>query len=205
MRVVREIASDAAAITRAFVGDRYRLRDVAIMMSHDGSQVLVLSRLREAAARHGIPIAGSILRRVQTSLFGVEIARDVRLGEGVVFVHTVGVVIGGDSRIGDRVVFLGGNTIGTVNNRGYPRIGSDVVIGAGARILGPLTVGDGASIGANAVVLNDVPAGAVAVGIPAVVKLHEAPLASELRGAVSAPTADFHGHGARAKAPTTQG
>jgi serine acetyltransferase len=173
MRVVREIAADAAAITRSFVGERYGLRDVAMMMSHDGSQVLLLSRLRDAAGRHGLPIAGSMLRRVQTSLYGIEIARNVKLGEGVVFVHTVGVVIGGDSQIGDRVVFLGGNTIGTLNNRGYPRIGNDVVIGAGARILGPVTVGDGAAIGANAVVLSDVPAGAIAAGVPAVVKSRE--------------------------------
>jgi serine O-acetyltransferase len=103
-------------------------------------------------------------------MFGIEIARDAELGEGVVFLHTVGIVIGGDSRIGDRVVFLGGNTIGTINNSGYPRIGNDVVIGAGARVLGPVTVGDGASIGANAVVLRDVPAGFVALGVPAVAR-----------------------------------
>jgi serine O-acetyltransferase len=108
---------------------------------------------------------------MQTALFGIEISKDVTLGQGVVFVHTVGIVIGGNARIGDRVVFLGSNTIGNNKNSGYPQIGNDVVIGAGARILGPVTIGDGASIAANAVVLCDVPAGAVAVGIPAVVKL----------------------------------
>jgi serine O-acetyltransferase len=139
-------------------------------MSHDGSLVLVLVRLRDAATRHRIPLVGSIVRRLQTALFGIEIARNVRLGEGVVFLHTVGVVIGGDSQIGDRVMFLGGNTVGSIDRRGYPRVGNDVVIGAGARILGPVTIGDGASIGANAVVLCDVPPGAIAVGVPAVVR-----------------------------------
>ncbi len=171
MKVVREIVGDAVSITRAFTGGPLRLRDLVVIMSHDGSQVLVMSRLRAAAARHGVPIAGSALRRLQTTLFGVEIARGVQLGEGVIFVHTVGIVIGGDARIGDRVVFLGGNTwSGRSAFRGYPRIGNDVVIGAGARILGPVTVGDRALIGANAVVLTDVPPGTTALGVPADVR-----------------------------------
>jgi serine O-acetyltransferase len=170
MRVFREIVGDTAAIARSFTGGRMNVREVVATMSHDGSQVLVLSRLAQAARRHGVPVFGSVVRRLQTTLFGIEIARDVQLGEGVVFVHTVGVVIGGDSRVGDRVWFLGGNTIGSVNMGGYPRIGNDVVIGAGARILGPVTIGDGASIGANAVVLCDVPAGSIALGVPAVVR-----------------------------------
>jgi serine O-acetyltransferase len=170
MRVLREIVGDTTAIARRFVGQRLNAREVLATMSHDGSLALVLVRLREAAYRHRVPLFGSVARRLQTTLFGIEIARDVRLGEGVVFLHTVGVVIGGDSQIGDRVMFLGGNTVGSINNKGYPRIGNDVVIGAGARILGPVTIGDGASIGANAVVLCDVPPGAVAVGVPAVVR-----------------------------------
>lgn len=171
MRVLREIIRDADAIARNFHGTRRpEVLEVIATMSHDGSLALCLSRLRQAAGRHGVPLVGSGLRRVQTALFGIEIARNVQLGEGVVFLHTVGVVIGGDARIGDRVVFLGGNTVGSLNNRGYPRIGNDVVIGAGARILGPVTIGDGATIGANAVVLSDVPEGATAVGVPAVVR-----------------------------------
>jgi serine O-acetyltransferase len=170
MRVIREIVGDAVSIGRGFTGGRLNSIELMAIMSHDGSLALVLSRLRQAADRHRIPIVGSSLRRVQTVLFGMEIARDVTLGEGVVFLHTVGIVIGGNARIGDRVVFLGGNTVGSVDNRDYPRIGNDVVIGAGARILGGVTIGDGAQIGANAVVLRDVPPGAVAVGVPAVVR-----------------------------------
>jgi serine O-acetyltransferase len=143
--------------------------------------VLMLSRLREAALRWHVPLVGAVVRRAQTALFGIEIARDVELGEGVVFLHTVGVVIGGDARIGSRVVFLGGNTVGTLDWRGYPRIGNDVIIGAGARILGPVTIGDGATIGANAVVVNDVPSGTTAVGVPAVVRTRDASNGERLR------------------------
>jgi serine acetyltransferase len=167
MRLLRQIARDSIAIARAYNNGRSGFRELASTAAHDGSQVLMLSRLREAAQRWGIPIVGPMLRRAQTALFGVEIARDVALGEGVVFVHTVGVVIGGDAQVGDRVVFLGSNTVGSIGQKGYPRIGNDVIIGAGARILGPVRIGDGASVGANAVVLTDVPAGATALGVPA--------------------------------------
>jgi serine O-acetyltransferase len=170
MRVLREMVRDSIAIARWFNGGRLGARELATTMSHDGSHVLMLSRVRQAARRWRVPLVGSVIRRVQTTLYGIEIARDVELGEGVVFLHTIGVVLGGDTRVGDRVVFLGSNTLGTVDLRGFPRVGNDVVIGAGARIFGPVTIGDGASISANAVVLSDVPAGATAVGVPAVVR-----------------------------------
>jgi serine O-acetyltransferase len=170
MRVVREVVRDAVAIARWFNRGKVGVRELATTMAHDGSQVLMLSRLRQAGRRWRVPLVGSAIRRVQTVLFGIEIGSDVELGEGVVFLHTVGVVIGGDARVGDRVVFLGGNTVGTIDWKGYPRIGNDVIIGAGARILGPITIGDGATIGANAVVVSDVPPGSTAVGVPAVVR-----------------------------------
>ncbi len=170
MRVVREIVRDSVAIARWFNKGNVGVRELATTLSHDGSQALMLSRLRQAGRRWHIPLFGSVVRRVQTALFGIEIASDVQLGEGVVFLHTVCVVIGGDARIGDRVVFLGGNTVGTIDWKGYPRIGNDVIVGAGARILGPITIGDGATIGANAVVVTDVPSGSIAVGVPAAIR-----------------------------------
>jgi serine O-acetyltransferase len=170
MRLISEILRDTRAIARGLCRQEPGARELMKALSYDATLVLALSRVRQAAERWKVPGVNGMLRRVQTALFGVEIARDVVLGEGVLFLHTVGVVIGGDARIGDRVVFLGSNTIGSVGNKGYPRIGDDVVIGAGARILGSVTIGSGASIGANAVVLVDVPPGAVAVGVPAVVR-----------------------------------
>jgi serine O-acetyltransferase len=170
MRLIREIVRDALSIARSYNGGRVGVTEVVTTLAHDGSHVLILTRLCDAARRWHVPLAYALVRRLQVALFGIEIARDVRLGEGVVFAHTVGVVIGGNSEIGDRVWFLGGNTVGSLRLNGYPRIGSDVVIGAGARILGPVVIGDGASIGANAVVVADVPAGATAAGVPATVR-----------------------------------
>jgi serine O-acetyltransferase len=176
MKVLADIIADTVSITRHFSGKKPRAIETIVTIFHDGSLTLTLSRLAQAARQTRLPLAGGFLRRLQTTLFGIEIARDVTLGEGVVFLHTIGIVIGGDSHIGDRVVFLGGNTVGSIDtSHRFPRIGNDVVIGAGARILGPVTIGDGASIGANAVVLRDVPPGAVAVGVPAVVRQRRDP------------------------------
>lgn len=169
MRVIRDIFRDLSMLSHTYHGRAGPL-ELAKTIAYDGSQILALARLREAAARWRIPLVGGILRRVQVGVFGTEIAAKARLGAGVLFLHPVGIVIGGDSQIGDRVTFLGSNTIGSNKSSGFPRIGNDVVIGAGARILGEISIGDGASIGANAVVLRDVPAGASAVGVPAVVR-----------------------------------
>lgn len=142
----------------------------ARQVGSDGFQALFLHRLRQSVRRHRIPVVNHLLRRATTVLFAMEIGNDVSLGDGVSFVHTLGTVLGGDAQIGARVRFMGNVTVGTAKDNGYPVIEDDVVVGAGARILGPIRVGRGAVIGANAVVLQDVPAGAVATGIPAVAR-----------------------------------
>lgn len=138
--------------------------------AHDGFKVLLLTRLRESARRHRIPGVNHLLRLVTTVLFSIEVGNAVTIGKGTEFVHTLGTVVGGTSVLGNRVRLMGNNTIGAAKDDGCPTIGDDVVIGAGARVLGPVHVGHGAFIGANAVVLSNVPAGAVAIGIPAVIK-----------------------------------
>lgn len=137
------------------------------VLGNDSFRILLLQRLRELALEtRWLPGVNHALRVTQVGLFGIEIGKDVTLGAGVYFVHPVGIVIGGDSRVGDRVRFYGNNTVGTAKDNGYPTIEDDVVIGAGARILGPITVGARSEVGANAVVLSDVPPDSVVVGIP---------------------------------------
>jgi serine O-acetyltransferase len=99
-------------------------------------------------------------------LFGVEITPAVPIGPGFYLPHPVGVVIIA-KQIGANVTFIGSNTVGMRNEWEFPEIGDAVFVGVGARILGPVKVGDGSRIGANAVVVDDIPAGATAVGIPA--------------------------------------
>ncbi len=140
-------------------------------LSQDGYKVLLTTRIRETARRWRVPGVNHALRLATTVLYGIEIGSEIELGDGVNFAHTLGTVIGGTSRVGARVTFMGNNTVGTAKDNGCPVIEDDVVIGCGARILGPVRIGKGAFIGANAVVLSDVPAGAVASGIPA--KVHD--------------------------------
>ena len=158
---------DAVELSRTMFGNVQRGSVVRAALSQDSYTITSLNRLRVLARRWHVPIVNGLLRRVQTLFYGIEIGSDVTLGVGVYFVHTQGIVIGGDAVVGDRVRFYGSNTVGTAKDNGYPIIENDVVIGAGARILGPVRVGAGARIGANAVVLTDVPPGSVAVGIPA--------------------------------------
>lgn len=170
--VLSKLISDAVELTRAAQGKTGRggapdTKEVLkIAASQDGYRVLFLNRLREAA-RGRVPGVNHTLRMVQTALFGIEIGKDVTLGEGVNFTHTLGIVIGGDAKIGARVKFMGNNTVGTAKDNGYPIIEDDVVVGCGARILGPVRVGARSVIGANAVVLSDVPPDTVVSGIPA--------------------------------------
>lgn len=129
----------------------------------DSFTVLMLLRLRAFVYFHKIPLMSRILRIWLLAIYGVDIDATARLGAGVIFLHTVGIVIGGDSTLGDRCILMGSNTLGTNDNSGYPRLGKGVLIGAGARLIGPIAVGDGVKVGANAVITKDVPAGATAV------------------------------------------
>lgn len=110
-----------------------------------------------------------LYRRVR-NVYGIDLPYTVQLGRRVVIEHQGAIVIHGSAIIGDETILRQGVTLG---NRYLerpleaPRLGKRVNVGAGAKILGPVTLGDDAQIGANAVVLADVPAGATAVGIPA--------------------------------------
>jgi serine O-acetyltransferase len=104
--------------------------------------------------------------------YGIELPYTVKLGRRVIIEHQGAIVIHGDSEIGDDSIIRQGVTLGnkTLDRpRDAPKLGQRVNVGAGAKILGAVTIGDGATVGANAVVLKNVPAGAIAVGIPAMV------------------------------------
>lgn len=105
-------------------------------------------------------------------LTGIDLPCEVTLGRRVRIEHFGDIIVSGDTVIGDDVVLRNGVTIGLrhTGTRGAPRIGNRVDIGAGAKILGAITVGDDSAIGANAVVLTDVPPNSIAVGVPATIK-----------------------------------
>ena len=113
---------------------------------------------------------GAILRHLDQLLFACHIGSHAQIGEGCVFQHNgLGVVISEHAVLGNRCMVYQHVTVGALEDGSeeVPTIGDDVVIVAGATLLGPIHVGDGAKVGAGAVVLRDVPSGATAVGVPA--------------------------------------
>jgi serine O-acetyltransferase len=125
--------------------------------------------IKSAIIRKPFSLLYKVLNVLSEILTSVELPCEVALGRGVIIEHAFDIVISGDAVLGDDVVLRNGVTIGLRHRafRGSPVIGNRVDIGAGAKILGPITIGDDVSIGANAVVLADVPANSIAVGIPA--------------------------------------
>lgn len=121
----------------------------------------------------GLRLPARLLSQLARFLTGIEIHPAAQLGRRLFIDHGMGVVIGETAMVGDDVVLFHGSTLGGRSMRKgkrHPTLGDNVVVGAGAKVLGPVWIGDGAQIGANAVVVKDVPAGAVAVGVPAVVR-----------------------------------
>lgn len=108
-----------------------------------------------------------LLHRFWSAVCGADIPLDSRIGGGLILTHPNGVVIHPGAKVGVNCLIFQQVTVGLGGKEGLPVIGGHVDIGAGAKILGGITVGDHAKIGANSVVLTDVPAGATAVGIPA--------------------------------------
>ena len=130
----------------------------------------------------GLRLPARLLSQATRAATGIEIHPGARLGRRLFIDHGMGVVVGETAVVGDDVVLFHGATLGgrtmRVGKR-HPTLGNEVVVGAGAKILGPVWIGDGAQIGANAVVVKDVPAGSVAVGVPAEVRRRPAAWTTE--------------------------
>jgi serine O-acetyltransferase len=167
-RVVSEVRSDVAAA---------RDRDPAaqgvstfeILTSWAGVQALLAHRAAHALLEAGVPLLPRIIAYTTRSVTGVEIHPAAEIGSEFFIDHGSGVVIGETATVGDRVTLYQGVTLGgTGFQRGkrHPTLGDNVTVGSGAKLLGPIAVGDNAKIGANTVVVEDVPAGATVVGNP---------------------------------------
>ena len=125
--------------------------------------------IRWRPLRMPFSLAYKILKVLAEILTGIELPCEVTLGHRFVIDHFGGIIISGDAVFGDDCRIRNGVTIGlrTTGQRGSPVIGSRVDIGAGAKLLGPIHIGDDVAIGANAVVITDVPSNSIAVGVPA--------------------------------------
>jgi serine O-acetyltransferase len=142
-----------------------------VLTCYPGLHALVLHRRAHWCWTHGLQWLGRYISHISRWLTGIEIHPGAKIGERVFFDHAMGVVVGETAEIGDGCTIYQGVTLGGTSlykgAKRHPTLGRDVVVGAGAKVLGGFTVGDGAKIGSNAVVTKPVPPGATAVGNPA--------------------------------------
>jgi serine O-acetyltransferase len=141
-----------------------------VLTCYPGFHALQMHRFAHMLWEAGLQWAGRFVSHIARFLTGIEIHPGATIGRRVFIDHGMGVVIGETAEIGDDCTLYHGVTLGGVSwNKGkrHPTLGKGVVVGAGAKILGPFVVGDGAKIGSNSVVVKPVPPGATVVGIPA--------------------------------------
>lgn len=162
------IAGDYACLRR---GSPSVMRLVFQYISNPGFRAILLFRCAHALFSNRWVRLAACVRSLCVSSTGCDISPEACIGEGLLLHHPVGIVIGCGARIGRGCTVLQNVTIGEryspLDDHRYPQIGDGVIIGAGAVLLGPISVGSGAIIGANSVVLSDIPDGAIAVGQPA--------------------------------------
>ncbi|MEY3872964.1 MAG: hypothetical protein RLZZ296_1959, partial [Pseudomonadota bacterium] len=142
-----------------------------VLTCYPGIHALLLHRRAHWCWNHGLKWLGRFISHMARWLTGIEIHPGAKIGSCVFFDHAMGVVVGETAEIGDGCTIYQGVTLGGTSlykgTKRHPTLGRNVVVGAGAQVLGGFTVGDGARIGSNAVVVKPVPAGATAVGNPA--------------------------------------
>ena len=176
------IISAAAALFFAIVGllfgkevkacferDPAAVSYLEVLLTYSGLHAIILHRIAHRLHKAGIPFMPRVISQFGRFVTGIEIHPGAKIGKGLFIDHGMGVVIGETSVIGDNVTMFQGVTLGgTGKERGkrHPTIGSNVVIGAGAKILGNITVGDNVQVGANAVVIRDIPPNSTVVGVP---------------------------------------
>ena len=156
--------------------DAYHQRDPAarskleVLLCYPGLHAVTLHRLAHGLWRRRLFLLGRMVSHLGRFLTGIEIHPGAELGRRVVIDHGMGVVIGETAVLGDDAYLYHQVTLGTASTakgKRHPTVGRNVILGAGAKILGDIVVGDGARVGANAVVVSDVQPGQTVVGIPA--------------------------------------
>ena len=157
-------------IRSVFARDPAARSTLEVLTCYPGLHAVWGHRVSHWLWTHGFRWLARLNSHVARWLTGIEIHPGARIGHRLFIDHGMGVVIGETAEIGDDVTLYHGVTLGGVSwdkGKRHPTLGNNVVIGAGAKVLGPFTVGEGARVGSNSVVVKEVPPGATVVGIPA--------------------------------------
>jgi serine O-acetyltransferase len=164
--VISGIRRDVRAVRRR---DPAARSTAEVVLCYPGVHAVWGHRISSRLWRRNAKLAARLVAEITRVLTGVEIHPAAKLGTGLFIDHATGVVIGETAEVGDDVTIYHGVTLGgTSLDRGkrHPTIGDRVTIGAGAKVLGPITIGEDSQIGANAVVVKPVPPGSIVVGVP---------------------------------------
>lgn len=156
-------------VKACFERDPAAVNFLEVLLTYSGLHAIISHRITHRLHRMKIPFIPRFISQVSRFITGIEIHPGAEIGKGLFIDHGMGVVIGETSIIGDNVTMFQGATLGgTGKERGkrHPTIGNNVVIGTGAKILGNITVSDNVQIGANAVVIRDIPTNSTVVGVP---------------------------------------
>ena len=140
-----------------------------VLLCYPGVHALVFHRFAHAIWRRGFTVPARFVSHVARFLTGIEIHPAAKLGPGLFIDHGMGVVIGETAEVGENVTLLQGVTLGGTSlkrEKRHPTLGNNVVVGAGAKIIGGFKIGDGSRIGAGSVVVREVPTNSVVVGVP---------------------------------------
>ncbi len=141
-----------------------------VLLTYSGVHAVIVHRLAHWFYKHDHKLIARMISQIMRGITGIEIHPGAKIGKGLLIDHGSGVVIGETAEIGDYCLLYQGCTLGGTgkdHGKRHPTLGNNVMVGAGAKILGPFKVGDNAKIAANAVVLKEVPPNSTAVGVPA--------------------------------------
>jgi serine O-acetyltransferase len=167
-RVVRELRLDIAAAHERDPAAR-GVSSLEVLLEWPGVQAVLAHRVAHALHDVGVPLAPRVIAYVSRALTGVEIHPAANIGDGLFIDHGMGVVIGETAEVGHDVTLYQGVTLGGTGfatGKRHPTVGDNVTIGSGAKLLGPIEIGHGAKVGANSVVITDVPPNSTVVGNP---------------------------------------
>jgi len=167
-RVARELREDLTAAQERDPAAR-NVGRAEVLLTYGGVQAVLAHRISHALDEVGVPLAPRMLANVVKVVTGVEIHPAAKIGRGLFIDHGAGVVIGETAEVGDGVTMYQGVTLGGTGfarGKRHPTVGREVMIGSGAKLLGPIEVGARSKIGANSVVVHDVPENATVVGNP---------------------------------------
>jgi serine O-acetyltransferase len=167
-RVTRELRQDLTAAQERDPAAR-GIGRAEILLTYGGVQALLAHRVAHAMHEAGLPLVPHAVANASRVLTGVEIHPAARIGDALFIDHGAGVVIGETAEIGDNVTLYQGVTLGGTGfarGKRHPTVENDVVVGSGAKLLGPISVGEGSKVGANSVVIHDVPPRSTVVGNP---------------------------------------